>query len=237
MRHSHNRYRAPIRGLHPTYRPTIFGPARPGNVPEHVVFLVLKVMCAFFLCLFLWMAVCISAQLITPSPLETPVSGWCVNHGMCSVLVMSHCVPTNDSKHLLSCSVVVECAHITLSHLCHFSTQTHCSLTCCYSILYLDPNWPNPHLGSGLLCVGWPRTEVIDICLCCLFGERTSHNPGLCRLGCPLPAVNAERGDHLKISPFEFRIQDTLLHLSVWSPHTVRVTDCMYCLLLHMGMM
>ena len=141
---------------------------------------------------------------------------------------------TCNCKHLLSCSFVVECAHITLSHLCHTSTQTPCSLTCCYFILYLDPNWPNPHLGNGLFCVGWPRTEVIDNCLSCLFGERTSPNPGLCRLGCPLPAVN---GDYLKTSPFEFRLQDTLLHLSMWSPHTVRVTDCMYCLLLHMSMM
>ena len=141
------------------------------------------------------------------------------------------------AKHLLSCSVVVEWARITLSHLCHISAQTPCSLTCCYSTLYSDPNWPNPHLGNGLLCVGWPCSEVIDNCLNCLFGERTSHNPGLCRLGCPLPAVNAECGDHLKTSPFEFRLQDTLLHLSMWSPHTVRVTDCMYCLLLHMGMM
>ena len=129
----------------------------------------------------------------------------------------------------------MECAHI--SHLCYTSTQTPCSLTCCYSFLCLDPNWPNPPLGNGLLCVGWPRTEVIDNCLSCLFGERTSHNPGLCYLGCPLPAVNAECVDHLKTSPFEFRLQDTLLHLSMWSPHTVRVTDCMYCLLLHMGMM
>ena len=85
MRHSHNRYRAPTHGLRPTYRPTIFGAARIGNVPGHFVFLVLTVMCAFFLCLFLWTAVCISAQLITPSPSETPVSGWCVDHGMCSV--------------------------------------------------------------------------------------------------------------------------------------------------------
>ena len=131
----------------------------------------------------------------------------------------------------------MECAHITLSHLCYTSTQTPCSLICCYSILYLDPNWPNPHLGSGLLCVRWPRTEVIDNCLSSLFGGRTSHNPGLCRLGCPWPAVDAECGDHLKTSSFEFRLQDTLLHLSMWSPHTVRVTDCMYCLLLHMGMM
>ena len=91
----------------------------------------------------------------------------------------------------------------------------------------LDPNWANLPSGNDhhLEC---PHTKLIDDCLSCLFGNRTGHGPGQCDMGCPRTVVTAVSGVHLNTSHFVFPLQDILLHMAIWRPQTVRVTN--YCI-------
>ena len=51
------------------------------------------------------------------------------------------------------------------------------------------------------------------------------HGPGQCDMGCPHTVYTAVSGGHLNASHFEFSLQqDTLLHMAIWRPQTVRVT-------------
>ena len=97
----------------------------------------------------------------------------------------------------------------------------------CNFIPYLDPNHPNLPSGNDerLEC---PHTKLIADCLSCLFGERMGHGPGQCDMGCPRTVVTAVSGVHRNTSHFEFQLQDILLHMAIWRPQTVRVTN--YCI-------
>ena len=93
---------------------------------------------------------------------------------------------------------------------------------------HLDPNQPNLAPANdehGDYC---PNNELYDDCLSCLFGQWMGHGPGQCEFGCPQAAVNGVSGGHLNTSHFEFSLQDILLHVAVWRPQTVRVTN--YCI-------
>ena len=85
----------------------------------------------------------------------------------------------------------------------------------------LDPNQPNPPLGSGRSIDECPLDEVIDDCLSCLFRKYAWHGPGDCDVDCPQVAVNAFDG-HLNTSLIEVPVQDTLQN------QRVRVID--YCI-------
>ena len=93
--------------------------------------------------------------------------------------------------------------------------------------LYLDPNRPNLPSGNdeGL---DWSQTKLIDDCLSCLLGNWMGHGPGISDMGCPHTVVTAVSGGHLNTSHFEFPLQDILLHMAIWRPQTVRVTN--YCI-------
>ena len=94
---------------------------------------------------------------------------------------------------------------------------------------YLEPNRPIGNLPSAnderFEC---PHAKLIDDCLSCLFGNRMGHGPGMCDMGCPRTVVTAVSGGHLNTSHFEFPLQDILLHMAIWRPQTVRVTN--YCI-------
>ena len=91
---------------------------------------------------------------------------------------------------------------------------------------YLDPNRPKLNLSSAndhhLEC---PHAQIIDDCLSCIFGEWMGHSPEMCDLGCPRTVVTAVSGGHFNTSHFELPLQDILLHMAIWRPQTVRVTN------------
>ena len=90
-----------MRVQHPTYPPSIFSAARLMNAGGHVSYLLRALVRVFILYLMLLLAVYISAQLITPPPSGSgmPVSGWCGDHGVCSVYITCVTLPTSAGQY------------------------------------------------------------------------------------------------------------------------------------------
>ena len=93
---------------------------------------------------------------------------------------------------------------------------------------HLDPNRPNLPSGNDHRRE-YPHAKLIDDCLSCLFGNGTGYGPGMCDMGYPRTVNTTVSDVHLNTSHFEFPLQDILLHMAIWRPQTVRVTN--YCII------
>ena len=97
MRRSSYQFKAPTRVRRPNHLPYIFNTARLRSASIRVRRLARTVLCLFFHCLFLLLALRVCAQLIgrPPAAPKKLSTGWWFDHGLCSVQLVSLCVPTN----------------------------------------------------------------------------------------------------------------------------------------------